>query len=66
MTYQKFIAKAPIDKGAEMIRVSYFNRNYKKYFNFDFDDQKTAFAFFNFSRKCPEREQVTITFRRYA
>ena len=51
-----------------MIRVSYFNRNYKKYFNFDFDDndQKNAFALFNFSRKCQEREQVTITFRRYA
>lgn len=48
-----------------MIRVSYFNRNYKKYFNFDFDDQKTAFAFFNFSRKCPDREQVKIIFRRY-
>lgn len=46
-----------------MIKVSFFNRNYKKYFIFEFDDQKSAFEFFNFSRKCPDREQVTITFR---
>lgn len=46
-----------------MIKVSYFDNKVKKYFSFDFDDQKTAFEFFNFSRKCPEREQVTITFR---
>ena len=50
-----------------MIRVSYFDRNNKKYFAFDFDDndQKNAFIFFNFSRKCPDREQVKIIFRRY-
>lgn len=50
-----------------MIRVSYFNIIVKKYFSFDFDDndQKNAYALFNFSRQCPEREQVKINFRNY-
>lgn len=40
-----------------MYRVSYKKEG--KYFMLDFEDQKEALKFFNFSRKLEERSEVT-------